>query len=122
MLQVWKNSTSARTTHLSQHTVLVSAGLSLLVISVGVYFSAVPAGLADVTLITPMIAPLILGVDQTSSLTSMAQLVNDHYATYRNISLLIVLVFLPILTSLVCGLVLLLLRFTSRRGLTPQTF
>jgi hypothetical protein len=117
MLNVWKNSTSARTNHLNRRTVLISAGLSLLVISAGVYFSAVPAGLADVTLINRMVAPLILGVDQTSSLTSMTQLVSDHYATYRNIGLLLMSVILPILTALLGGFVLLLLRFAIRRGL-----
>jgi predicted anti-sigma-YlaC factor YlaD len=120
LLDVWKNSTSAWLNQLSRHTALVSAGLGILVISAGAYLSALAAGLADFTLLTRMIVPLNLGIEQAPDLTGIAQLVSDHYAVYRNTGLLILLVIVPLLTALLGALVLLMLRFASRRGPTAQ--
>jgi hypothetical protein len=117
---VWKNSTSAWLNQLSRHTTLVSAGLGILVISAGVYLSALAAGLADFTLLTPMVVPLNLGAEQAPNLTSMAQLVSEHYTVYRNTGLLILLVIVPFLTALLGGLVLLMLRLPRRRGPAAQ--
>ncbi len=117
---VWKNSTRLWKNQLSRHSAWVSAGLGLLVISAGVYLSALAAGLADVTLLTQMIVPLILGVDHAPNLTSMAKLVSEHYAAYRNLGLLLLLVILPLLTALLSGFVLPLLRFASRRSKNLQ--
>ncbi len=116
---VWKNSNSDRTNHLNRHTVLVSAGLGILVFSAGVCLSAGPAGLVDTTLITPMLVPLILGPDQAQHLKGMGQLIRDYYTTYRNTGLLLLLVILPLLAALIGGLVLLLLRILTPRA-TPR--
>jgi hypothetical protein len=118
---VWKNSTNARTNQLTTHTVLVSTALSFLVIGAGTYFSTVPAALGDVMLVVTTIAPLTPGGSGPASLTSLAQLVRDHYASYRNTGILLTLVILPIFTLLISGLVGLTIHFASRYARNRQT-
>lgn len=111
---VWQNSTNSTNLALTRHTIVVSTLLSLLVITVTIYFGTVPAALGDVMLVVSMIAPLNPDGTQASQVGSVVQLVMDHYATYRNTALTLIFVILPIFTLIISGLCLLAIQIFSR--------
>jgi len=72
--------------------------------------------LGNVMLVIASIAALTPEGTATPGTTSVVELVREHYSTYRNTGLLLLLVILPVFTLITSGLVLLLMRFFNRRA------
>ena len=113
---VWANSTRAWDSALTFRIGMFSAGLSFLVMAIGAYFSAIPAALGNVILVISSIAALSPVSTEPAEMTNVVELVREHYTTYRNAGLLLVLVILPVFTLVTSGLVLLLMKFFGRRA------
>jgi hypothetical protein len=113
---VWANSTRAWTSVLTFRIGMLSAALGFLVMVVGSYFSTFPAALGDVLLVITSITALTPEGTGSPGITSVADLVRQHYASYRNAGLLILLVILPVFSLVAGGLVTLLVRFVANRA------
>ncbi len=113
---VWKRSTSGWESTITFKIGMLSAGLSFLAMVAGAYFSNIAGALGNVMLVIPSIATLTPGNAGMPGTTNMVELVREHYDTYRNAGLLLLLVILPVFTLVASGLVLLLMRSFGRRS------
>ncbi len=112
---VWKHSTPGWDSAITFKIGMLSAGLSFLAMIAGAYFSNIAGALGNVMLVITSIATLTPGGAGTQGTTNVVELVREHYDTYRNTGLLLLLVILPVFTLVSSGLVLLLMRFFNRR-------
>jgi hypothetical protein len=113
---VWVNSTRTWTSVLTFRIGMISAALGFLVMVAGSYFSTFPAALGDVLLVITSITALTPEGTGSPGITSVAELVRQHYTSYRNAGLLILLVILPVFSLVAGGLVTLLVRFVANRA------
>ena len=116
MRHVWSNSTNSWDSKLTFRVGMFSACLSFLVMIAGAYFSTVPASLGDVLLVVSSIEVLNPATTGTADVTNVMELVREHYATYRNVGLFLMLVILPAVTLVASGLVILMMKFFGRRS------
>ena len=113
---VWKHSTPGWDSVITFKIGMLSSGLSFLAMVAGAYFSNIAGALGNVMLVISSIAALTPEGTATPGTTSVVELVREHYSTYRNTGLLLLLVILPVFTLITSGLVLLLMRFFNRRA------
>jgi hypothetical protein len=116
MRYVWKNSTPGWSSTITFRIGMFSAGLSFLVMVAGAYFSTIPAALSDVMLVISPMTALTPEGSRAPEMTNIVELVREHYTTYRNAGLLLMLVVLPVFTLAASGLVVLLMKFFGRRA------
>lgn len=113
---VWANSTHDWGSRLTFRIGMSSASLSILAMAAGAYFSAIPAALGDVILAISSIAALNPTNTEPVKISNLAELVHEHYTIYRNAGLLVMLVTVPVVALVNSGLVVLIMKFISRRA------